>query len=52
MKAILIYYLYYSVAEGGFGLSQAVAMQIVAIYGTEYRFHPIVTEPLPKFSEE
>lgn len=34
MKAILIYYLYYSVAEGGFGLSQAVAMQIVAIYGT------------------
>ncbi|MDW8564243.1 MULTISPECIES: peptide MFS transporter [Staphylococcus] len=34
MKAILIFYLYYSVAEGGFGLSQAVAMQIVAIYGT------------------
>lgn len=34
MKAILIYYLYYSVADGGFGLSQAVAMQIVAIYGT------------------
>ncbi len=28
------FYLYYSVAEGGFGLSQAVAMQIVAIYGT------------------
>ncbi|RIN33740.1 peptide MFS transporter [Staphylococcus succinus] len=34
MKAILIYYLYYSVAEGGFGLDEAVAMQIVAIYGT------------------
>jgi len=34
MKAILIFYLYYSVADGGFGLSQAVAMQIVAIYGT------------------
>src|SRR5699024_4688947 len=34
MKAILIYYLYYSVADGGFGLSPAVAMQIVAIYGT------------------
>ncbi|SCS29196.1 peptide MFS transporter [Staphylococcus caeli] len=34
MKAILIYYLYYSVAEGGFGLPQAVALQIVAIYGT------------------
>ncbi|PTI62128.1 peptide MFS transporter, partial [Staphylococcus succinus] len=26
--------LYYSVAEGGFGLDEAVAMQIVAIYGT------------------
>ncbi|OEL07939.1 peptide MFS transporter [Staphylococcus equorum] len=34
MKAILIFYLYYSVADGGFGLSQVVAMQIVAIYGT------------------
>ena len=34
MKAILAYYLYYSVADGGFGLSQAVALQIVALYGT------------------
>lgn len=34
MKAILIFYLYYAVADGGFGLPQSVAMQIVAIYGT------------------
>lgn len=34
MKAILIYYLYYSVAQGGFGLSEGAAMQIVSIYGT------------------
>lgn len=34
MKAILIYYLYYTVADGGFALPQSVAMQIVAIYGT------------------
>lgn len=34
MKAILIYYLYYSVAKGGFGLDEAVALQIVALYGT------------------
>ncbi|MCP8714986.1 peptide MFS transporter [Staphylococcus arlettae] len=34
MKAILVYYLYYSVADGGFGLDEAVALQIVALYGT------------------
>lgn len=34
MKAILVYYLYYSVAKGGFGLDESVAMQIVALYGT------------------
>ena len=34
MKAILIYYLYYTVAKGGFGLDEAVALQIVSIYGT------------------
>ena len=28
------FYLYYAVADGGFGLPQSVAMQIVAIYGT------------------
>ncbi|PTH18838.1 peptide MFS transporter [Staphylococcus auricularis] len=34
MKAILVYYLYYSVAKGGFGLDESVALQIVSIYGT------------------
>ncbi|MCY1568915.1 peptide MFS transporter [Staphylococcus pettenkoferi] len=34
MKAILVYYLYYSVAKGGFGLDEGVALQIVSIYGT------------------
>lgn len=33
MKAILAYYLYYSVAKGGFGLDQSTALQIVSIYG-------------------
>lgn len=33
MKAILVYYLYYSVKDGGFGLPDAFAMQIVSIYG-------------------
>ncbi|MCU7556283.1 peptide MFS transporter [Macrococcus capreoli] len=33
MKAILVYYLYYSVKDGGFGLPDALAMQIVSIYG-------------------
>ncbi|ARJ51259.1 peptide MFS transporter [Staphylococcus lutrae] len=33
MKAILAYYIYYSVAKGGFGLDQGVALQIVSIYG-------------------
>ncbi len=33
MKAILAYYIYYSIAKGGFGLDQGVALQIVSIYG-------------------
>lgn len=33
MKAILAYYLYYSVTKGGFGLDQSTALQIVSIYG-------------------
>ncbi|MBQ5153197.1 peptide MFS transporter [Macrococcoides caseolyticum] len=33
MKAILVYYLYYSVKDGGFGLPDALALQIVSIYG-------------------
>lgn len=33
MKAILLFYLYYSVNKGGFGLDEGFAMQIVSIYG-------------------
>ncbi|WP_414043765.1 peptide MFS transporter [Macrococcus sp. EM39E] len=33
MKAILLFYLYYSVNKGGFGLEEGFAMQIVSIYG-------------------
>lgn len=33
MKAILAYYIYYSVAKGGFGLDQGLALQIVSMYG-------------------
>lgn len=33
MKAILAYYLYYSVSKGGFGLPQGTALQIVSLYG-------------------
>src|SRR5699024_4181249 len=33
MRAILAYYLYYSVTKGGFGLDQSTALQIVSIYG-------------------
>ena len=33
MKAILAYYIYYSVAKGGFGIDQGLALQIVSIYG-------------------
>ncbi|POA01548.1 peptide MFS transporter [Staphylococcus massiliensis CCUG 55927] len=33
MKAILAYYIYYSVAKGGFGIEQGLALQIVSIYG-------------------
>ena len=33
MKAILAYYIYYSVAKGGSGIDQGLALQIVSIYG-------------------
>ncbi|MEU5842136.1 peptide MFS transporter [Rhodococcus sp. NPDC047139] len=33
MQGILIYYLYYSVSEGGLGISQAAATSIVGAYG-------------------
>ncbi|MDR2623761.1 MAG: oligopeptide:H+ symporter [Methanobrevibacter sp.] len=34
MSAILLYYLYYSVSNGGLGLDPALSTQIVAIYGS------------------
>lgn len=34
MKAILLYYMYYSIAKGGLGLDQATATSIMAIYGS------------------
>ena len=33
MQGILIYYLYYSVSDGGLGISQAAATSIVGAYG-------------------
>ncbi|MDP4448822.1 peptide MFS transporter [Staphylococcus hyicus] len=33
MRAILAYYIYYSISNGGFGLDQGLALQIVSIYG-------------------
>lgn len=34
MRAILLYYLYYSVTDGGLGFSKATAASIVSIYGS------------------
>ncbi|WP_438285330.1 peptide MFS transporter [Bacillus pseudomycoides] len=34
MRAILLYYMYYSIAKGGLGLDQATATSIMAIYGS------------------
>ncbi|PRY40268.1 peptide MFS transporter [Umezawaea tangerina] len=34
MKAILAYYLYYSVSEGGLGVDKSAALSLVAIYGS------------------
>ncbi|MCF6515621.1 MFS transporter [Lactobacillus sp. S2-2] len=34
MKAILIYYMYYSVAKGGLGFDKTVALSIMSIYGS------------------
>ena len=33
MKAILAFYLYYSVSKGGFGIEEGTALKIVSIYG-------------------
>ena len=34
MRAILIYYMYYAVSQGGLGFSQATAASVMAIYGS------------------
>ncbi len=34
MRAILLYYMYYSVTAGGLGFNQTVAASIMAIYGS------------------
>ncbi|MES9700976.1 oligopeptide:H+ symporter, partial [Bacillus sp. JJ927] len=34
MRAILLYYMYYSVAKGGLGIDQSTATSIMAIYGS------------------
>lgn len=34
MRAILLYYMYYEVTQGGLGLSKSVAMSIMSIYGS------------------
>lgn len=34
MRAILLYYMYYSVTSGGLGLSQATAASVMSIYGS------------------
>jgi POT family proton-dependent oligopeptide transporter len=34
MKAILVYYMYYKVSEGGLGLDESLSLSIVSIYGS------------------
>lgn len=34
MRAILVYYMYYEVTQGGLGLSQTVALSIMSVYGS------------------
>ncbi|WP_404292977.1 peptide MFS transporter [Cytobacillus kochii] len=34
MRAILVYYMYYEVSQGGLGLSQTTALSIMSIYGS------------------
>lgn len=34
MRAILVYYMYYEVSQGGLGLSQPLALSIMSIYGS------------------
>ncbi|MBS2970235.1 peptide MFS transporter [Metabacillus sp. KIGAM252] len=34
MKAILVYYMYYSVSKGGLGIDQSTALAITSIYGS------------------
>ncbi|WP_072686966.1 peptide MFS transporter [Rhodococcus marinonascens] len=42
MTAILIYYLYYPVSDGGLGISQAAATSIVGAYGGTVYFSTII----------
>ena len=34
MKALLIYYMYYEVSQGGLGISKELASSIMAVYGS------------------
>lgn len=34
MRAILLYYMYYSISQGGLGMDHATAASIMAIYGS------------------
>ena len=34
MRAILLYYMYYSISQGGLGIDHATAASIMAIYGS------------------
>lgn len=34
MKAILVYYMYYSLSQGGLGMEESTALSIVSIYGS------------------
>lgn len=34
MRAILLYYMYYSVSQGGLGMDKTVAASIMAVYGS------------------
>ena len=34
MRAILLFYMYYAVSKGGFGIKQTIAASIMAIYGS------------------
>lgn len=34
MRAILLYYMYYAVSQGGLGMDQATAASLMSIYGS------------------